>query len=543
MSTAWIIRHGGGLMCATLLGGLLSVATGQELPLPRIPAIAVENTDELRARLDSLEKHQAELLKKIQEAKENVSLPGHPNGDGAGLQKDQVTTIVEQYLRSQEAKKKADDDAKKNNFVEVGKDLDIKARWRNGVWFETANKDFAFHAGGRIQYDMGWFDQSKNMPNFADGAGLRRARLRAEGTAWEVFTFVTELDFANPDGTAAAATFTDAYLEVTQLPLIGSFRAGQFKEPYTLEELISDNDITFMERSLANQAFSPARHLGLLVQRPYLEERATIATGFFRTNSTGNRGFDSGDGEYSSTTRATFLPLYADNGRRLIHIGGDYSHRSFNNTDGPNPSFSSRTSVRLGTPLLLSTADTGLFKTANSVDLWAAELAGVWGPLSVQAEVLAAQVENSAAFGPKPGTLAPNPLYWGGYVQVSYFLTGENRPYNKKTGVFERVVPHENFFLVKTEQDNRPLFGRGAWELTARGDYLDLRSDGYINPANAGTKVGGTGVLQDIVLGVNWYWNPNAKFQVNYVRAWRDGDGRNTSGTVDALAIRFSVNF
>ena len=40
-----------------------------------------------------------------------------------------------------------------------------------------------------------------------------------------------------------------------------------------------------------------------------------------------------------------------------------------------------------------------------------------------------------------------------------YFLTGESENYNRKSGVFDRVTPYENFFLVPGENGN--VFGAG----------------------------------------------------------------------------------
>ena len=59
------------------------------------------------------------------------------------------------------------------------------------------------------------------------------------------------------------------------------------------------------------------------------------------------------------------------------------------------------------------------------------------------------------------------------YAFVSYFLTGENRPYNRKMGVFDRVKPYEDFFRVRTCDGNVGT-GHGAWELAYRFSYIDM---------------------------------------------------------------------
>ena len=60
-------------------------------------------------------------------------------------------------------------------------------------------------------------------------------------------------------------TYKDIYMEQQNLPGIGHFRAGHFKEPIGLEEFGSDLFLTFMEKSPATQAFTPSRNFGVMI--------------------------------------------------------------------------------------------------------------------------------------------------------------------------------------------------------------------------------------------------------------------------------------
>lgn len=163
----------------------------------------------------------------------------------------------------------------------------------------------------------------------------------------------------------------------------------------------------------------------------------------------------------------------------------------------------------------------------ESVDLWGGELAAQRGPLNVQSDIYLYQLNRLAKHG---GDLA-SPLYWGGYVQVGYFLTGEHRPYKRSAGVFDRLRPYENFSFIRGE-DGSLQRGLGAWELVARYGYLDLHSSGFATDPSDATRVGGTGMLQDITLGVNW------------VRCYRDSDGGPAfDGHVDIWAARVVLDF
>ncbi len=98
------------------------------------------------------------------------------------------------------------------------------------------------------------------------------------------------------------------------------------------------------------------------------------------------------------------------------------------------------------------------------------------------------------------------------------------RPYNRTAGVLGRVKPLQNF---------KPGEGWGAWELAARYSYIDL-NDNPINGGRLGTITG----------GINWYLNPNTKFQFNYVHAMVAHPGvGNGNGRADAIVVRAQVDF
>ena len=90
---------------------------------------------------------------------------------------------------------------------------------------------------------------------------------------------------------------------MTDLPLLQTIRIGHFKEPASLEELVSSNHITFMERSVLN-AFIPARNVGVQTARHNDAQTATFAMGFFRDGSTTPPTTTNQNGGNSLTLRA-----------------------------------------------------------------------------------------------------------------------------------------------------------------------------------------------------------------------------------------------
>ncbi|MGH8499518.1 MAG: porin, partial [Methylococcales bacterium] len=132
------------------------------------------------------------------------------------------------------------------------------------------------------------------------------------------------------------------------------------------------------------------------------------------------------------------------------------------------------------------------FRQANSVAMFGAELAGVFGPFHAEAEYMQAQI---SGYG-----YSDQDLLQGYYVQGGWFLTGETRPYNEKKGTWDRLIPERNF-----------LFGNGwgAWELAARYDLADLNSRNI----HGGSLGVGT-------LGLNWYLTPRVRFMMDWVHVF-----------------------
>jgi phosphate-selective porin OprO/OprP len=115
-------------------------------------------------------------------------------------------------------------------------------------------------------------------------------------------------------------------------------------------------------------------------------------------------------------------------------------------------------------------------------------------------------------------------------AQVSYFLTGEHRPYDRKQGIHKRVEPFEDFFRVRTKSQGIQT-GLGAWEIAARFSNIVL-NDKDIKGNN----------LTDFTVGLNWYLNPYTRWKFNYVRAFLE-DERAGNSLTDAYGMRFDFDF
>jgi len=437
----------------------------------------------------------------------------------------------------------------------VGSDLSMSATWRNGLEIETKNKDFRVHVGGRYQFDTSWYNAESNVQRninlpYTDGVDFRRARFRIDGTMYEVIDWAAEYDFINAlrvrTGTGTGQTdeavtgITDLWWTFTKLPTVGNIRVGNMKEAIGFEHLVSSRFQPFIERSYNQDSFyggsfngfSP----GIAMFNTYAEENGTWNIGLYKpVNNV--FAFNNTDGDYAATGRLTALPWYVDNGRGLLHLGMSVRQAT---TYNDRIRYRTRDMIRSG---IASTwpipADTG--QVLGSEMQWLNfELVSVYGPWTFQSEYLMnflhnAQATNAAGTG--VGPFVDTLFYEGGYVQLLYFLTGESDNYNRRNGFFDRVIPFENYFLVNDE-DGYHCHGKGAWQVGARYDFLDLNDEG-ING----------GVLHNFTLGLNWFLNPNMKIQFDYFATHRDAptvptaNFPNGDGWIHGWGCRFAHDF
>jgi phosphate-selective porin OprO/OprP len=391
---------------------------------------------------------------------------------------------------------------------------------------ESAAKKFVVRPFGRIHMDAAAFNQdAANRATVGDahnGVDIRRARLGVEGEGFDIFFYRFDVDFVTFDqSTQARPTIFDAYLDTQALPYVGNVRAGHFREPFSLDRLDSTNDLPFLERSTVVNALTPFRNVGLMGFNWNEAETATIAYGIFDEN-TNEYGEDNRDQTgIAGTCRATWLPWYdeASGGRYLLHVGGSYSYRHLGGNHLRR--FAITPEVQLKEGLLFRTpnfVDTGLLSIDN-YNVAGTEFDLMLGSLSIQGEYIVAAGER---------TSGQNFFFQGGYVEAMYWLTGENRNYNRKLGINGAVTPYSNFFRVRT--DNGVETSWGAWEATARVSTLDL-NDGSVHG----------GQVTDLTLGMNFYYAVRSRVMFNYIHSYLDRN--NVSSNADIVAMRFQFAF
>jgi phosphate-selective porin OprO and OprP len=196
--------------------------------------------------------------------------------------------------------------------------------------------------------------------------------------------------------------------------------------------------------------------------------------------------------------RVTTSPVQEN--RRLFHLGLSVSYRKASSDHTLRFRTHPETSLTM-----VYFLNTDKIPGVYSHSLIGLEGAWVNGPWSAQSEFMRADVRRST--GSSLG-------FDGGYLFVSWFVTGESRPYTKRSGTFGRVIPKKN----------------GALELAARYSYLNLTD----------SSVHG-GKERNFTFGVNYYFNPYIRCMTEFVLMKVDS----VSGSEHprALLARLQYNF
>jgi phosphate-selective porin OprO/OprP len=386
-------------------------------------------------------------------------------------------------------------------------------------WTDLSIEKWTVKLGGHIQIDsVNWASTDNAAIPSQNYFEFRRLRLLAEGVGYGQFDFRLQIDVEpeSGDGTSSPVVdVKDCYVSMNNIPLLDRWRIGNFFVPFGIEQVTNDTNNLFLERSIPTQGiFAADRELGMAVYGVNDALDFTWTGGVFVdsiSESTKER-IDDNQGQRLSG-RLTWLPYYDEpsNGRYLIHTGCGvlYTH-----DQNDLVRFRARPQVHEGPFLIDSGADpAGEYTTGN------VELAVVWGRFAVQSEAFLCNVNRLGL---------PNENVWGAYAHCSFFLTGENRIYERygqHGAQFARQVPFSNFFCVPG------CCGPGAWELKARWSNLTL------------TEID-SGEYNDFTFGFNWYWTERTRVMFDWIHPVTEpGTTPFGASTSDLLGIRFDTNW
>jgi phosphate-selective porin OprO/OprP len=265
---------------------------------------------------------------------------------------------------------------------------------------------------------------------------------------------------------------------------------GKTKQTFVYEMVGDAANLPFQERVLS--PFFVSRAIGARLMHVTTDRMSTFAIGVYNDGWAGRSGSGPNDGT-DLTARATRVLWIGNGGRDVMHVGASVRHAG---ADGGQLRYRGRPESNV----LDNYVDTGAFVADDALHLG---LEALWqrGPWTVMGEFVRAKVD-APALG--------NPSFGGGYIGMSWVMTGENRPYDPTAAYSRRILP---------------TGPSGALEWVARLSRVDL-DDGAVSG----------GRFTKSYVGANWWATNRWKLGVGWGRTWLDAKGQ--TGVTDAVLAR-----
>ncbi len=410
---------------------------------------------------------------------------------------------------------------------------------------ESANGRNSIQLTGRMHLDYrdsdidgslgGGRTDDRDTASLADQFELRRARIGVKGK------FAKDFKYEIVTNIPGTATVDVAYLDFAKYDQV-QLRVGKFKQPFGLEELISSNNITMMERSYLDQTV-PGKKLGFQVMGTPVTGM-TYAGSVFQQNDTELN--IQADGKNSVAGRATLnFAEIMGNKEMVMHVGLaglDSTYAVGTSSTSQTSSTASATATQRGSISSFRSAGRGLanvFRGQVNGELCHSSIVGYACPSEYSAQVKqrAYGLEGIFATGPfklmgeysqgdYKGTQGANAVSYDTktyYLEAGYFITGEKYADSYKGGVFSSFKPKNEFDLDKGNL--------GAIELAFRAEGFDVdntkisggRLQGNVTDFATGKynetdTSGATSGAKTYTAGIRWILNPNLVIKANYAQ-------------------------
>jgi len=344
--------------------------------------------------------------------------------------------------------------------------------------------------------------------------GFREARLAATGTAYDFLDYKLELGF---EGTAQA-NFKDVFLGINDVPVLGYIRIGnQYVENAGSEICNGTTNYTFMELPAPAGGQFTARRLGMTSRHLFARNRVRLFFGAFGAQDVSSTHISTADHQgIILNTRLTHALMFQKEGKCMFLYGGYYSY-----TEPQSVTVNNRPGGwNLGMPPLIS------YPSENGHKM-GLETVYQNGPLCLQADVF---VRYFSEVNPDEDA-----MMYGGFVMGRYLLTkGDYRKYSLENACWGSLVVNRPFLLFQRGASNF-MQGPGTWEIAA---YY-----GYLNAEDFKNAGGVYGSDHEIGAALNWYWNPQLKWALNYVHQMAEvtsgTHGYKPSMDIVAMSCRF----
>jgi len=368
--------------------------------------------------------------------------------------------------------------------------IPLQARYKDGFCLSAPDEKMAsLCIGGLLQADYRYYKYDNEDPD-KNGFDLRRVRMLLKGSMLRHFDYKFEYEFEG----AGSRRLLDAYVDANFFKG-ATFRAGQFKTPFSFEWLTKDKNLVFAERSMGYY-LTPGRDVGVMAHASLWQDAVNYGIGLFN-----------GDGVDDSTTGDEDSPEWV--GRLVVspfknlkipvlehlQVGGSFAYGKIDRT---NVNVAVKTTGLTTFFDVASSAKFNIIRDADTRTRYGAELAWAYGPLLLSSEYFQLDFKDITTSADQFDVKLDD--Y---YVSLLWMITGEHPVISK--GILQPIVPKKNIWNG----------GWGGIGLAMRYDVFDAGDSAYDNLIIAGNSVAEAKAYS---VALNWYLDPYAKFIVDYTR-------------------------
>lgn len=405
----------------------------------------------------------------------------------------------------------------KNDYgQEVGLNVKLNTESRDGILvISSKDKRFKYWFDNRVYFDgAAYFGDNTYQGDdnaIGNGVNIRRMRFAIKTILWGRWGGEIDFDFGSNE-----VDIKDAFIRY-----IGKnwqIKAGNFREPFSMETMTTSRYITFIERPYSTEQ-APSRHMGIAYKtfgkNLFFEGglfSSEIANALIKDQNK-SKGTNSG---WSVTARTAWAPIKQD--RKVLHLGVAASYRTPKIPELGDPINSFRYGENAETEINRKKyIDTDWIEDCQYSIIIGTEAAFAVKNFKLQGEYIMTTIQRDKDIVPEDEDVAK---LGGFYVMGAWLVNNADYYYNMSDAEFSQI-------------DFRN-FNKGVFEIAARYSYMNANTfkDGDLVPYIAG----GSG--ETYTLGLSYYFNYNVKIMLNYAYInhdrWADGKGKYKTFNVDA---------
>ena len=369
---------------------------------------------------------------------------------------------------------------------EKGSSPAIDLFFKDGLQAKSRDGNFELHIGGRVIIHARAFSRNNERVS-SDSFSIRETKIDLMGKLWKDWEFRVEAQSTGPN-----FFIDDAYIGFVRFKWL-KIRAGQFKAPFSMDQVTSTLFIDFPERA-AMDRLAPSYELGIQVSGEPVEKIWSYA--LMASNGTGRAGIDE-NSDKDLTFRTWVRPGATSESAffKGLHLGLNASYGRIDKKSGVMPyTFSNPfTQTVFASPGATAPA----VKFDESRSRLSGEFAWLIGPAAIKAEYTRTNDQYSRlASGDNHHT---HITAW--YATAMWMITGEQKTWDRP-------------------RPARPLFGPeggfGSLEVLARFSRWEFNRNildsGILNRDTSARTA------DEYAVAVNWYPNANVRVTLSY--AW-----------------------